>query len=168
MRETTLCLPLRDNAILLGMKKRGFGQSRWNGMGGKPHDGESVTAAAVRELEEEIGIRAAETNLTSCATLDFFFDHKPEWNQRVYVFFVRAWQGEPCESEEMRPQWFPFTEIPYDAMWSDDIHWLPEVLKGKTIKGEFHFSDDGITISKFKITPVSHFGNSQIAKLNEN
>ncbi len=154
MRVTTLCLPLREDAILLGMKKRGFGRGRWNGMGGKPHDGETVRAAAARELKEEIGIRAAEGDLIQCATLDFFFDHKPEWNQRVCVFLVRAWEGEPAESEEMRPQWFPFAQIPYAEMWPDDVHWLPEVLKGKTLKGEFRFADDGKNIREHHIVEV--------------
>lgn len=82
-----------------------------------------------------------------------FFDHKPEWNQRVHVFLVRAWTGERVESEEMCPQWFPFAEIPYASMWPDDTHWLPEALKGNFIEGEFYFSDDGNTIRQFSLSP---------------
>gem|GEM_PF-5914205 len=39
MRQVSLCLLLRENKdnreILLAMKKRGFGQERWNGVNGK-------------------------------------------------------------------------------------------------------------------------------------
>ena len=34
--------------ILLGLKKRGFGQGRWNGFGGKVQKGESIAEAAKR------------------------------------------------------------------------------------------------------------------------
>ena len=33
--ETTLCLLKKENAILLAMKKRGFGAGKYNGVGGK-------------------------------------------------------------------------------------------------------------------------------------
>ncbi len=154
MRDTVLCLPLTEDSILLGMKKRGFGAGRWNGMGGKPKREESVEMAAVRELEEEIGLKASVGDLKKCAVLDFFFEHKSDWDQRVHVFFVKRWEGEPTESEEMRPQWFSFKEIPFDIMWPDDRHWLPEVLQGKLITGKFHFADDGNMIAKYEITEM--------------
>lgn len=34
--------------ILLGMKKRGFGQGKWNGFGGKIEQGETIAEGAVR------------------------------------------------------------------------------------------------------------------------
>ncbi|CAN0403706.1 unnamed protein product, partial [Ectocarpus sp. 8 AP-2014] len=46
------------NEILLGMKKRGFGEGKWNGFGGKVESGESVEEAAKRELMEEAGLTA--------------------------------------------------------------------------------------------------------------
>lgn len=42
--------------ILLGLKKRGFGAGKWNGFGGKVEKGETIEAAALRELEEESGL----------------------------------------------------------------------------------------------------------------
>ena len=48
----TLCLVVKENTILLGMKKRGFGVGRWNGFGGKLHEGESIEDAAKRETLE--------------------------------------------------------------------------------------------------------------------
>lgn len=39
-------------SVLLGWKKRGFGAFRYNGFGGKVEPGETVAAAAARELLE--------------------------------------------------------------------------------------------------------------------
>ena len=44
----TLLFVLRPGQVLLGMKKRGFGKGRWNGFGGKVHQGESIEKAAIR------------------------------------------------------------------------------------------------------------------------
>lgn len=44
----TLVLITRPNQVLLGMKKRGFGQGRWNGFGGKVEKGETILEAAKR------------------------------------------------------------------------------------------------------------------------
>jgi len=35
MRQTTLCLLIKEGEVLLGMKKRGFATGKWNGFGGK-------------------------------------------------------------------------------------------------------------------------------------
>ena len=40
---------IRESArVLLGMKKRGFGQGRWNGFGGKVEKGETILQGAIR------------------------------------------------------------------------------------------------------------------------
>jgi hypothetical protein len=38
IKPLTLCMVHQDNKLLLGMKKRGFGEGRWNGFGGKLGD----------------------------------------------------------------------------------------------------------------------------------
>ena len=64
MRKATLCFLIRENQdnveLLLAMKKRGFGMGKWNGVGGKldlEKGDKDVVAAAVRETEEEIGVK---------------------------------------------------------------------------------------------------------------
>ena len=44
----TLVLIREPSRVLLGMKKRGFGEGRWNGFGGKVEQGETITQAAYR------------------------------------------------------------------------------------------------------------------------
>lgn len=129
------------------MKKRGFGVNRWNGVGGKVKDlTETVEMAAKRETKEEIGVFVKE--MSKVAELSFLFSHNSDWDQMVHVYFSDNWQGEPKESEEMRPKWFPIKEIPFQDMWPDDIFWLPEVIKGKLLKAMFRFKENDIIQGK--------------------
>lgn len=155
LRQATLLFLIRGDEILLAMKKRGMGVGRWNGVGGKPMVGETIIDAAIRETEEEISVTP--TSLKKVATLTFTYPNLPQfhdWNQEVVVFFADKWTGEPQESEEMAPQWFLRSEIPFSEMWEDDIHWLPKVLQGNIITGKFTFSKE-LRLDDFSITEVS-------------
>ena len=142
MRQTTLCLLLKDGEILLAMKKRGFGVGRWNGTGGKfdPEKGDkNILEAAMRETKEEIGVNVK--NPEKVGLFHFKFANKEEWNQDVTLFVSSEWEGEPTESEEMMPKWFSFDEIPYESMWPDDTLWLPHILKGEKLEANFLFGE---------------------------
>ena len=148
MKRMTLCVVHDARRVLLGMKKRGFGEGRWNGFGGKLHEGETPLQAAARELHEEVGITAAPRPI---GVLRF---HLPGMELEVHLFRVTSFTGEPVESEEMRPAWFAFRDVPYETMWPDDRHWLPRVLAGESLDGEFWFSDED-TIERFTLTKRS-------------
>ncbi|MEK9194510.1 MAG: 8-oxo-dGTP diphosphatase [Patescibacteria group bacterium] len=136
----TLCLVHNHPQILLGMKKRGFGAGRWNGFGGKVEEGEEIHDAAKRELVEEAGIDVKDVRRVG--VLDFSWVEKPEDILEVHVFRGKDFTGEPKESEEMKPQWFDISEIPYGEMWPDDKHWLPLFLAGKNFRGKFLFGEE--------------------------
>ena len=151
MRNATLTFLLRDEQVNLPRKKRGFGINRHNGYGGKQHDGESVEEAVIRELIEESSIYAEKSDLIKCAELEFTFPEKPEWNQRVHVYLLERWTGEPEETSEMRPHWFHRSQIPYAQMWPDDPFWLPHILERKYLTAEFSLSIDQNTILNQKV-----------------
>ncbi len=151
LRPSTLALFTRDGEILLAMKKRGFGVGKWNGIGGKVMDEESVEAALVRETGEEIG--AVPIEFDRVADLHFYSHTDPGQNWKVHVYIVTDWVGEIVESSEMKPVWIALANIPYTEMWDDDKHWLPEVLAGKKIEGHFLFSEEK-KISEFEILPL--------------
>ena len=134
------------------MKKRGFGQGRWNGVGGKRHGEENIELTARRETEEEIGITPRD--LEKVAVLNFYFPHNSDWNQQVLVYFTENWDGEPTESDEMAPKWYKKSQLPFDSMWPDDIYWLPLVLAGKKIEADFMFGE-GDSILEFYIEELS-------------
>lgn len=151
MRDATLCYLIRDDQILLGLKKRGFAEGILNGYGGKVMPGEAIEAAMIREISEECSVVVAPMDLEKVAVIDFYFADSPRyngWEQKVHVFLARNWKGEPIETEEMSPVWYRFSEIPYDNMWADDTEWLPLVLSGKKVRGSYYFMEDGKTIEK--------------------
>ena len=139
-KRCTLLFLRRDNQILLAMKKRGFGADRYNGVGGKISPNETIEQALVRECQEEISVTPL--NFTPVAEHKFYGGENDPFLMHVYVYFSTEWKGEPVESEEMAPEWFDITKIPYERMWSDDRLWLPLVLEGKKVKGEFSFDSD--------------------------
>ena len=136
----------RDNEILLAMKKRGFGEGRWNGVGGKVEPNESVEQAMIRESQEEIGITPTDYQKVGDIRFDEYFKGEPTL-MHVHVFTATKWLGTPKESEEMKPQWFSTADIPYDVMWSDDRYWLPLVIEGKNISADFKLDKDDAIIS---------------------
>ena len=126
----------REGEVLLGLKKRGFGEGHWNGFGGKLEEGETIEVAAARELREEVGIEA--TSMKKVGILNFSFQSDPKVLE-VHVFKITDFVGTPAESEEMRPQWFKLDEIPFHQMWSDDEFWFPFMLEDRLFRGAFLF-----------------------------
>ena len=48
-------------------------------------------------------------------------------------------KGTIAESEEMRPEWYKFSDIPYDQMWPDDKEWYPTMLENKKFSAYYLF-----------------------------
>lgn len=140
--ETTLLFLRRDDQILLAMKKRGFGIGKWNGAGGKVEADESIEAAAIRECQEEIGVTPKQLHYRG----ELHFIDLPDVEHYCYVYEATEWDGEPTETEEMRPRWFALNDIPYDKMWPDDRYWIPKFLQGIPFKGEVVVENDTIKV----------------------
>ncbi len=156
LRDVTLCFLIQKSDgkikdICLAMKKRGFGEGKWNGIGGKVEQNETIEEAVVRETEEEIGVTPKE--IEKVATITFLFTHNKDWSQTVHVYITSNWDGEPKESDEMKPQWFSVKEIPYNLMWVDDEIWLPKILKGEKIIATFIFNE-GEEILNYEISSI--------------
>ena len=141
-----------NSQILLGYKKRGFGASWWNGFGGKVREGESILEAAGRELTEECGLVA--NAFEQQAVLRFYLQND-QTELEVHLFRVTDYKNEPIETEEMRPQWFYFNEIPFDKMWPDDRFWMPYFLEGKKFEADFFFQDHH-TLLDYKIKEIKN------------
>ncbi len=139
-KQFTICFIRNASRVLLAMKKRGFGAGRWNGYGGKVHDGEDIKTAARRELQEEAGLTAQ--NLEPVGILEFRFKSEPKEILEAHIFNVGSFEGEPHETEEMKPRWFTVENIPYEQMWSADRHWLPLLLDGRKFRGRFFYLDE--------------------------
>jgi ADP-ribose pyrophosphatase YjhB (NUDIX family) len=155
--------------VCLGMKKRGYATGKWNGLGGKVGDKreENIRQAASRELMEEIKVEVLPEDLEKVAELSFLFQDNPRLNHLLSVFIVDEWEGNPEESDEMRPEWFDIENIPYDKMWSDDKLWLPLIIEGRLVKADFVFSKEGDMLIDNSIEIVDYIEeNSDIIKWN--
>ncbi|ROT75660.1 putative 7,8-dihydro-8-oxoguanine triphosphatase [Penaeus vannamei] len=87
--------------ILLGYKKRGFGQGRWNGFGGKVEPGETPEQAAIRETKEEAGVDLSVGAVEKVGELEFTFEGE-DILMHVMVYASGSYQGTPAESEVAR------------------------------------------------------------------
>ena len=92
----TIVFPVRVESgeiveVLMSMKKRGFGEGYWNGLGGKfnPELDSSVEDTPVRESEEEARIKI--TRLEKVGTLDFAFPSNPDWDQKARISLAYEW-----------------------------------------------------------------------------
>ena len=153
MKKTlmTLSIPISEEGkVLLGMKKRGFGEGFWNGFGGKVEKDEKIIESAKRELQEEAGVQAE--YLFKAGEIVFTHNYDDEVIE-MPVFRIEKILGQPKETEEMKPQWFLFEEIPYDKMWPDDSYWLPLFLEKKLFKAKFIFNRKN-ELQSFKVQEV--------------
>jgi 8-oxo-dGTP diphosphatase len=150
----TICFPYKDEKIILGMKLEGFGVGKYNGFGGKfdAKKGDKVIEdAAIRELGEESVLIGKISDLEKRAVIDFVFPAKPAYNQRVHVYFLSKWNGNPKRTKEMDPAIFDKNDVPYDKMWDSDKLWLPQLLDGKSFYATFYWEDDNETVAKYSI-----------------
>lgn len=152
MKKATLCYCIKKDQVLLAMKKVGFGKGKWNGYGGKFRSREKPKIAAAREIKEESGLIATPENLEQVALIRFYFDGVPVFE--CYIFLAYTWQGEPIETKEMKPRWFPISRLPFKKMWAADVLWIPLILAGKKIEAEVNFNTDGSVVKKFEHKPA--------------
>lgn len=140
---------IKDEFILLGLRKKvsfGLGQNLIAGIGGKVADIEGLESetseeALAREIKEEIGVSI--TKYEKVGEVTYMYPHKEKWNQSVDIYLITEWEGEPTETESIKPQWFHRDALPKEQMWKDNLITLPLILNGKKIRGIFLYGDDG-------------------------
>ena len=87
----TLLYLIKNDKVLLAMKKRGFGAGRFNGVGGKPKTGESIEQTLVRESKEEIRVTPTEFEKVAELTFDEYFKGEPAvMHVHVFTFFMMS------------------------------------------------------------------------------
>ncbi len=147
--NATLCLLLKDDQVLLGLKTKKIGAGFWNGYGGGIEDGESIEEAAIRELEEETGkkigdifITTTKKDLEKVAIVDFenIKSDGVSFVCKVHFFLVRKWSGKAINTDEMtNPTFFDIKDIPIDEMLPADRYFIPLILDNKKIIGKIKY-----------------------------
>ena len=143
--NATVCLPVKDGKVLMGMKTRKIGVGCWNGYGGGIEEWESITDSAIRELEEESGLRTKTEDLEKVAIVDFHNTKSDgiTFISRVHFFLVKDWEGEPIETEDgamVNHTFFDINDLPYDKMMPADKEYFSLILNGKKVLVEAHYS----------------------------
>jgi 8-oxo-dGTP pyrophosphatase MutT (NUDIX family) len=153
MKTATLALNVKDSKVLLGTKKTGeIGKGTINAPGGKCNPGELPIECVVRETSEEVGIVLDPENITLTAVITFFADNAADFE--VYVFRAETFSGEPRETEEMVPEWFTISEIPFGRMLESDFAWFPRALNGTPFRAQVHYTGRAIGYQYIEFFPM--------------
>lgn len=142
----TLMFVRHEDQVLLIHKKRGHGVGKINGPGGKIEPDETPLQCAIRETREETGIEVAHASLHG----EFRFLDLVALQWYGYVFIADEWQGEPGVTEEADPFWCSIAQLPFAQMWDDDRFWLPRILAGERLEGDFLFDDGRLLAHRLK------------------
>lgn len=140
---------------LLIRKKRGLGAGKINAPGGRLEPNESPLACAVRETQEEIGVTPLAPQKVGELRFQFVVREGeggalvPGYKLHAHVYRAAAWEGEPIETDEATPHWFPLDALPFDEMWADDRLWIPMMLAGRAFDARFVFEDERMLDHRF-------------------
>ncbi|MCL5429739.1 MAG: NUDIX domain-containing protein [Chloroflexi bacterium] len=123
--------------------------NQYNGVGGHVEKGESVLAAARREVEEESGITPTDLWLCAVVVID---TGDADLGIVMWVFRGEA-EGEPRHSSEGEISWMPVGRIGQLDLVEDIPTLLPKVLAMKKgdapLWGFYEYDDAGILKIKF-------------------
>lgn len=96
-----------------------FAPLSWDLPSGKADKGESVTAAAARELHEETGLAVDPASLRIAGIIHGAHGVEAPNGFLTVIFAARKWDGEPVNAEprkHARVAWFPSSEIPAELV----------------------------------------------------
>ena len=104
-----------DKILLLRRFQTGYADGQYSLPSGHVEDGESLKAAMVREMQEEIAIRLKQSDLRVVHVM-----HRKEEDIRMDFFFTTDKKGlkprnaEPHKADDL--SWFPVTKLPSNTV----------------------------------------------------
>lgn len=110
-----MLLVAEDVLLLQRAAESKFAPLHWDLPSGKTDKGESVTAAATRELKEETGLTVDPAALKVAGIIHGAWGVKAPNGFLTVIFAARSWQGEPVNSEPRKHaqvDWFPVSQVP--------------------------------------------------------
>lgn len=133
-----LVLVKENQVLLLKRQNTGFEDGNYGLIAGHVERAESITQAAIREANEESGIRILPGHLNF-----FHVMHRFSINDRVYLdffFSAESWEGEITNREPEKCSafnWFPLSNLPDNI-----IPYIKNTLQNFLFKS-IYFSEHG-------------------------
>ena len=109
---------MKENKILMGLRKGGRGSGCWGFPGGRQGLGECAVDGARRELDEEVYVKVSFTDEEPCETTDDYFEREKKHYRTMY-FRALYIDGVPEELDPKEPDkcwkwnWFEWNNLPY-------------------------------------------------------
>lgn len=127
--------------VLLGLKKEGKPPivGKYTVFGGHKRPTETEVDGMKREFTEESKLEAKEWKMVGF--LRWFLHEGKIWKLvSSPIYIITSFEGKEGETNEMKPKWFNIDEIPYLETWADTKIWMPVILSGFKVKGDFWYS----------------------------
>jgi 8-oxo-dGTP diphosphatase len=137
MKLATLCYVQRDGQTLMlhrVKKKNDMHQGKWNGLGGKLDPGESPEECAIREVEEESGLRCRNPRLRGIITFPAF-DEIDDWY--TFLFTMHDFEGDLIDSAEGVLQWIDNNALLDLNLWPGDRIFIPWIFQDRFFSAKF-------------------------------
>ncbi len=137
----------RKAEVLLGEKKRGDGAGTYEGYGGKVERSDaSIEHAALREFMEESN--TVPSALHKFGIIGLYLPGN-DFVMQCHLFYGYGLDGEPQETDEMKPFWFPVDAIPFDMVGDDYRYWWHLFRNDKMFIGTFTFNEQNKVTGKY-------------------
>jgi 8-oxo-dGTP diphosphatase len=139
MKLATLCYVIdkKTNSTLMlhrVKKENDYHEGKWNGLGGKFELGESPEECAIREIEEESGLRVKNIKMKGFITFPMF-DKIEDWY--VFLFTAADFEGELIDSPEGNLKWIPNEKLTEINLWDGDKVFIPWLFEDKFFSAKF-------------------------------
>ncbi|MCJ7553183.1 MAG: 8-oxo-dGTP diphosphatase [Ignavibacteriaceae bacterium] len=143
MKLATLCYVTDKNQTETLMihrvkKQNDYHEGKWNGLGGKFDPGESPEECAIREIEEECGLKVKSLTMKGFITFPLF-DGKEDWY--VFLFTANEFEGTLIDSPEGHLEWIPNEKLTEINLWEGDKIFIPWLFEDRFFSAKFNYED---------------------------
>lgn len=143
MKLATLCYVLdkkTESTLMIHRvkKQNDYHEGKWNGLGGKFEQGESPEDCAIREIEEESGLKVKSVLMKGFITFPLF-DGKEDWY--VFLFVADDFTGDLIDSPEGNLAWVNNKKLTELNLWDGDKIFIPWLFEDKFFSAKFIYEN---------------------------
>jgi 8-oxo-dGTP diphosphatase len=143
MKLATLCYVMdrkTESTLMIHRvkKQNDYHEGKWNGLGGKFEQGESPEDCAIREIEEECGLKVKSVTMKGFITFPMF-DGKEDWY--VFLFTANDFTGELIDSNEGNLAWIKNNKLTDLNLWDGDKIFIPWLFNDKYFSAKFNYEN---------------------------